>query len=234
MAEPLSITSGIAGLITLGSEVLAAGYKYVNSVASAKDDIKSLVHETALLSTVLSQLISHSLSEETAQRSGSHTLVQQDVLHACEKTLRNIRSLICDFELTGGNRRGNAVNSLLWPLKQQEISKNRERLGRLCAILRTAISIENTSNLRTLQQGQEWGNEAVRELARNADEMQEQKMLDWLSTLDPTAKHTTATLLQQPGTYGWFLKEQTVLDWLDHGKLLWLNGASGAGKTILM
>ena len=234
MAEPLSIASGVAGLVTLVNEVLIAGYKYVKSVASAPDDIKSLVHETSVLSAVLSQFVSHSLSEQTAQQADSHALVQQDVLHACEETLHDIRSLIHDFELVGGNRRKNAVNALLWPLKQQEIIKNRERLGRLCAILRTAISIENTSTLRTLEQGQRWGNEVIGELVRNADEIQEQKMLDWLSSLDPRVKHAAATLLKQPGTHEWFLKEKSVLDWLSHGNLFWLNGGSGSGKTILM
>lgn len=234
MAEPLSIASGIAGLITLSTAVLATGYKYVNSVSSAPEDLKSLVRETASLSAVLSQLISHSLSEQTVQQIGSHTFVQQDVLQDCEKTLRNIQSLIRDCELVSGHRRKNAVNALLWPLKHKEIIKNRERLGRLCASLHTAISIRSASTLRTLEHEQKWGNGVIRELARNADEIQEQKMLDWLSSLDPTVKHTATTLLKQPGTDEWFLQEQAVLDWLNHGKLFWLHGAGGTGKTVLM
>jgi hypothetical protein len=201
MAEPLSIASGIAGFVTLSTTVLAAGYKYVSSISSASEDFKSLVRETPSLSNVLSQLISHSL-----QQTGSHTLVQQDVLEDCEETLRNIQLLIRDCELVGGQRRKNAVNALLWPLKQNEIMKNRERLRRLCANLHTAISIESASTLRTLEHEQKLGNGVIRELARNTDEIQEQKMLDWLSSLDPTAKHTATTLLKQSGTDEWFLE----------------------------
>lgn len=234
MADPISITSGITGLITLSTAVLAAGYKYMNSVSSAPEDFKSLVRETASLSTVLCQLISHSLSKKTVQHIGAHRFEQQDVLQDCEETLYNIQSLIRDCELV--NRRGgrNVVNTLLWPLKKKEIIKNRERLSRLCASLHTAVSIESASALRTLEHEQKCGNEVIKEFARNVNEIQEQKILDWLSLLDQTTKHTTTTLLKQPGTDEWFLKEQTVLDWLNHGKLFWLRGSSGTGKTVIM
>lgn len=165
MVEPLSITSGIAGLITLSTAVLATGYKYLNSVSSAPEDFKSLVRETASLNAVLSQLISHSLSEQIVPQIISHNLVQQDVLQDCEQTLHNIQSLIRDCELVSGQRRKNAVNTLLWPLKQREIIKNHERLGRLCASLHTAISIKSASTLQTLEHEQKRGNDIIRELA---------------------------------------------------------------------
>jgi hypothetical protein len=234
MADPISIGSGIAGLISLSSAVLAAGFHYVNSVSSAPEDFKNLVRETASLSGLLSQFVSHSLSEQTVQQIGSHTIIQQDIQQDCAATLRNIQSLIRDCEFAGGHRRKTAVNALLWPLKQKEIIKNRERLGRLCASLHTAISIESAATLQTLEHEQKWGNVAIRELARNAEEIQEQKMLDWLSPLDPTVKHTASMLLKQPGTDEWFLEEKTFLEWLNDGSLLWLYGASGTGKTVLM
>ena len=234
MADPLSIVSGITALVTLSATVLAAGYRYVNSISSAPEEFKGLIRETASLSSILSQLISHSLSKETLQQINSYTLIQQDILQDCEETLRNVQSLIHDCELFGRRNRKNAINSLLWPLKKREIVKNHERLGRLCANLHIVVSTESASTLRILESEQKLGNEVIRGLAQNADETQERKILDWLSSLDHTVKHTTTMLLKQPGTYEWFLKEKTVLAWLNHGELLWLQGASGTGKTVLM
>jgi ankyrin repeat domain-containing protein 50 len=234
MAEPLSITSGIAGLISLSATVLTAGYNYLNSVSSAPEDFTSLIRKIASLNAVLSQLISHSLSEQTVHQIGPHALVQQDVLQDCEKTLLNIQLLIRDCKPVGGHRRKNALNALVWPLKQKEIIKNRERLSRLCANLHTTISIESASTLRALEHEQKWGSMVIRELVRNTDDFQEQKLLEWLSPLDPIVKHTAATLLKQPGTDEWFLQEKTFLDWLNDGSLLWLHGISGTGKTVLM
>ena len=228
------MASGIAGLITLSTAVLAVGYKYVNSVSSAPAEFRSLICETASFSALISQLISHSVSGRSPQQIDSHGPKQQDFIQDCEQTLRKIQSLIRDCELLNRPRRTNAVNLLLWPVKQKEIVKHREHLARLCADLHTAISIESASNIRNLEHEQRCGNEIVRELAHNAHEIQEQKMLDWLSTLDPAPKHTATTLLAQPGTGEWFLKEQIVLDWLDHGAMLWFHGSGGTGKTVLM
>ena len=234
MADPLSITCGITGLITLSATVFAAGYKYLNSVSSAPEEFRSLIRETASLSAVLSQLGSHCLSEQTAHQTDSHMLIQEDVLKDCEETLHNIQSLIRDCELAGRNGKKNAVNALLWPLKKDKIIKNRDRLCRLCASLHTSISVESASTLRSIKQDQQWGNEAVRELSLNADGIQEQKVLEWLSTLDPAAKHAATTLLKQPGTDEWFLRERSVLNWLNHGSLFWAHASSGRGKTVLM
>lgn len=54
MAEPLSIASGVAGIITLSNAVVAAGYSYFNSVRSAPEDLKDLVREIALLNMLIS------------------------------------------------------------------------------------------------------------------------------------------------------------------------------------
>ena len=126
-------------------------------VSSAPDGFENLVRETAPLNAVLSQLVSHSLSDQKVQQ--TYPLIQQDLLQDCEETLYNIQSLIRDCELKGGSRRKNAVNILFWPLKQKEIIRNRERLGRLCASLHTATSIESASPLRTLEHEQKWGEE---------------------------------------------------------------------------
>ena len=234
MADPLSIAFGITNLATLSTAVLAAGYKYLSTVSSAPEELQGLLLETAALSAVLSQLDSHSLSEKLVNQISSQTLVQQEILRECRENLLNIQSLISDCELVGRNGRKNPVNALLWPLKKDKIIKNRERLCRLCASLHTSISIESASTLRHLKQDQEWGNAAIGELTLNAHGFREQKILEWLSTLDSTAKHTATTILKQPGTDEWFLRERSFLDWLDRGKLLWVHASSGRGKTVLM
>lgn len=108
------------------------------------------------LSTVLSQLISHSLSEQSGSQIAYHTLIQQGVLQDCEKILRNIQLLICDCE-----RRNITMNALLWLLKQKEILKNRERLNRIYATLQTAILVDNASALVNLGYKQGQTHEAV-------------------------------------------------------------------------
>ena len=234
MADPLSIASGIAGLVTLSSAVLAAGYQYLESVLSAPDDLRNLVRETAALNVVLSQLITHSLSEQSAHQSVSQKLLQQGVIQECEQTLYQIQLLLREFEPTRERRGKNIVKTILWPLKKKEIIRHRDRLSRFCANLHTAVSVESASTLRTLEREQQWSNNIVKRLSQNANEVQEQKLLDWLSVLNPSMKHAAISCQKQPGTGEWLLQEQTFLNWVDHGRAFWLQGTCGTGKTVLM
>ena len=201
MADAISIASGIAGLVTLSAAVLAAGYRYVSSVSSASQDFRNLIRETASINAVLSQLVSHSLENQGGQRLDYCNLPQQDVLEDCEETLCNVQSLIRDCELVSRRGGKNVMNTLLWPIKKRDIVKHHERLSRLCASLHMLVSVGSADTLRTLVSGQRSGNEVVEELALNASIAQEQKILEWLSSLDHTAKHTTTMLLKQPGTH---------------------------------
>jgi hypothetical protein len=234
MANALSIASGIAGLITLSSSIVVAGYKYADSMSSAPDDLKSLLRETASLNSVLSQLLSHCMSDEPAKATAYYKLVQQNIFRECEQTLEDAQSLLRDCELASTQNGTNIVQTLLWPRKQKAIIKSRDCLNRLCASLHTAVTLKNTNTLRVLEHRQNQSNEFIMELVRDARDMEEKKILDWLSTLDGTVKHNAITILKHPGTYEWFLKEKSVLDWLDTGTLLWMHGASGVGKTVLV
>jgi len=234
MANALSIASGVAGLISLSSNVVVAGYKYVDSISSAPEDLKSLLRETASLSAVLSQLMAHCMSDDGMQQIADYKPAQQNVFQECEHALQGVQSLLRDCELVSMRHGKNAVTTLLWPHKQKETVKSRDCLNRLCASLHTAIAIKSATTLRILEREQKRSNEVVKKLEHTARNVEERKILDWLSTLDETVKHTNTKVLKQSGTYEWFLKEQRVLNWLDTGTLLWLNGASGAGKTVLV
>lgn len=234
MAEPLSIASGIAGIITLSSAVVATGYKYLDSVSSAPEELKDLICEIASINSLLSQLISHSVSQNLGLQDAFDALAQQNVLRDCEETLYKVQSLLHDCELTTGKRHRKALNVLFWPLKQKEIIKNRDRLSRLCTSLHTAISIDNASALKRIEKKREGDAEVTRYIAQDSHDIQVQKVLAWLSSVNPIGKHTATAILQQPGTYDWFLREQVFLDWMNHGDFLWLHGPSGTGKTVLM
>ncbi|KAF1982684.1 hypothetical protein K402DRAFT_457189 [Aulographum hederae CBS 113979] len=233
--DPVSLASGIAGLLTLSTTVLTAGYKYINSISSASEDFKNLLRETASLNAVLSQLVSHSLSESEEQ-TGADALLQHNLLQDCQEILKNIQLLIRDCEIRSTNRGKKTLSTLLWPLKQQEIVKSREHLRRLYGSLHTIVSVKSASVLRAIEQEQKEGIVIVKELARNTKEGEELKILDWLSSLDPLVKHAATTSLKQPGTHEWFLQETLFLDWFDPDKpdrMLWLHGTSGTGKTVL-
>ncbi|KAF2678036.1 hypothetical protein K458DRAFT_395334 [Lentithecium fluviatile CBS 122367] len=127
MAGPLSIASGIAGIITLSSAVVAARYKYINSVLAAPEDFKELARDIAFMNTILSQLVSLSLLPTSSSRHAFSALTDQKVLPECERILLRVQALIHKCELARGSRRKKTLIAHSWPMKQDDISKSRER-----------------------------------------------------------------------------------------------------------
>jgi len=234
MAEPLSIASGVAGIITLSSAVVAAGYKYFNSVRSAPEDLKILVREIGGLNTLISQLATHALARDSSSRPTLEALLDQDILQDCERTLVAVQNHLQSFELTNTSRRKNAIKILAWPLKREDLVKGREHISRLCALLITAINVDNASAIATIEQMQRRNTDNTQALVGASHDLEVQRILGWLSTFNPSVKHTATKLLQHPGTSEWLLQKQAVEDWVDRGNFLWLHGPSGCGKTVLV
>lgn len=66
-------------------------------------------------------------------------------------------------------------------------------------------------------------------------ESQDEKILEWLSPLDPWVRHRKACDLYQDGTLDWFLRHRTFQSWRDGTtNVLWCPGSMGTGKTILI
>ena len=225
--DPVSLATGITGLITLSTAVVTEGCKYLKSVSAAPKEFRDLVRETASLSAVLSQIVPQSLTEGTAD---GYRGVRVELLKDCEDTLRNVQSVVDECASVGQT----GANALLWPRRKTKIVKNREPLSRLCATLHAAVSLEGVVTLRMLEREQRYSSEFIKTLTQHVDETQSQKILDWLSVYDPATKHKTTSASRHPNTYEWILKEPVLLQWLDQGSLLWLRGSSGTGKTVAM
>jgi hypothetical protein len=86
MVEPLSVASGVAGIITLNSAVVAAGYKYIDAVRSAPKEIKDLMREICFLNTIVSQLATHTLSTDSGSHPALVALDDEHVFQECEAT----------------------------------------------------------------------------------------------------------------------------------------------------
>ncbi|KAH7363690.1 hypothetical protein BKA66DRAFT_552081 [Pyrenochaeta sp. MPI-SDFR-AT-0127] len=231
MAEPFSIASGIAGIITLSSAVVTAGYKYFSSVRSAPNDLKDLIREIASLNTLASQLVAYSLSPDADPQLALNALIDLDVLQDCEMTILSVQKHLESCELSWQK---NTAKKLLWPMKREDIVKGREHINRLCTVLISAVTVDNSASLLRLEKMQRSDLKHTENLARISHDIEEQKMLTWLSILQPNTKHNATTILQQPGTSDWLLEKKPIIEWIDSGDFLWLYGPSGVGKTVLV
>ncbi|KAF8344871.1 hypothetical protein F5887DRAFT_1134313, partial [Amanita rubescens] len=77
--------------------------------------------------------------------------------------------------------------------------------------------------------------EACDKLKRHAESVVKRKAVrKWLSAPDSSLSHVDALKKSHPGTGKWLLDSSSYQQWkMEPNSLLWLNGISGSGKTIL-
>ncbi|KAJ7292767.1 hypothetical protein C8J57DRAFT_1210486 [Mycena rebaudengoi] len=77
-------------------------------------------------------------------------------------------------------------------------------------------------------------NQMERTINQTLDTVVEEKLQKWLGPLpDMARKQDEAHNLRSEGTGGWFLNDTSFIKWQDRSGSLWIQGNSGAGKSVL-
>lgn len=76
--------------------------------------------------------------------------------------------------------------------------------------------------------------ELLSQRSRDHISAKREAVLEWLSPLDPSSQHNTASSLKEPDTGEWFFKRQEFQTWRDGDDgILFCHGMPGSGKTVL-
>ncbi|KAF8515201.1 hypothetical protein JB92DRAFT_2915804 [Gautieria morchelliformis] len=133
------------------------------------------------------------------------------------------------------------MQALIWPLKESEVHKALDKLGKLQDLLTTSMAVDQTRLTLKIGSGVESLQERTTEisLAMEQAKLQEhrqkiQKIYEWLAAPDYASKHRNARTMRQAMTGSWFIEEEQFREWRETPhSFLWLHGIPGAGKTIL-
>jgi NACHT domain len=235
MADPLSVASGVAGLITLAGSVISKCYTYGCAVSGAPKEMKSLVDEVTNLSGLLVGL--QGLVKADRLPAGQKETVTRTV-DDCKATLGEILDTLDQVKpASTEGKLGKTVKRLLWPLKREQTLALVHRLDRQRNTLAFALSTgigtgvyETQIILADVQIGLQ--KDRVERRTREALE-QRRKVLQWLSDVDYEVKHTRASDLQHPGIGSWLLKNPRLQSWIEGDiSFLWIYGIPGSGKTV--
>ena len=96
MADPLSISFGIAGLITLVERLFSRTFKYAKAVRNAPQEIRSLSEEIGALNGLLHrvQLLAREMEGQPVE-----TSIQAYGLHSCHMPLEKIKMILDKHEV---------------------------------------------------------------------------------------------------------------------------------------
>ena len=168
-------------------------------------------------------------------------------LKTCELALRAISDKLDTVTEVSRTRK-----MLVWPFKANTVQKILQVIQKQKSNLILALASDEARAVSQIEDSLETNAEALLQikhvLAQNTETMTEvrdvvqneierkdlEKMKQWLQSTDPGPNHRAAQEAHEPRTGDWLLESPDYCAWrADSGALLWLNGISGCGKTVL-
>lgn len=235
MADPLSIASGIAGLITLADIIIERTYRYIKSSRNAAKDAQRLLLEIQSFSGIL-----HSLRVLELQV-GEHTLntkIDPFQRHECHKLLEAIRDKLGEAPRLAKTRLEKIERTLKWHWTAEEAKELFSQIHRHKTNFNLVTSMESLEAVLKLRVEQ--GN-ATKELIDIKDillrielDRETNEMLEFFGTYDSQTNHAMSVSLRSPGTGLWLIDGEEFQRWQqERNSKVWLSGIPGAGKTVL-
>ncbi|KAM7191730.1 Ankyrin repeat-containing domain protein [Naviculisporaceae sp. PSN 640] len=246
MADPLSLSASLAGLITLADSIFRASFKYAKSAKHAKEEASNLAIEAQDLAGVLHRLSLRASALELEPNADRPTLRLHHVISCRQLLLRVEKTLAkatADFD--SSNSRNHLKATLKWPFSSTDTKQMLEEIARhrgTLALALTADSMDALSqcltNQKDLQAQMAAINQGVREtreIAINIEiNAQKRRVLDFFLPVKPQQSLAQAQSLRHPMTGLWLIDGEDFQQWLAAPRSnLWLTGIPGAGKTVL-
>ncbi|KAK4690674.1 hypothetical protein P7C71_g6170, partial [Lecanoromycetidae sp. Uapishka_2] len=246
MADPLSVTASIAGLVTLADLVFGRTFAYVTAVRGASKETRKLSSETGSLYGILTRL--HLIASQLESNgNGSESAIQVHILHDCAQTLRKLSSKLEKYDPSIPAQRplDSMRRKLRWPFSTPEVEDLIAEIERHKTSLSLALQADSVSTLLVSLSRQDDLHAELRDIKtelkrkrevelRVAIDDRRRKMLESLGSINPKQNHDMSLKLRQPATGLWLTEGDELKHWLaTKNAKLWLFGIPGAGKTIL-
>ncbi|KAI9789761.1 MAG: hypothetical protein M1816_005800 [Peltula sp. TS41687] len=227
MAE-IGLVASILTIVQIAEVVIGKAHEYGTSVKNAREDAAAIRSEVKDISSLLMKLRD---VVEQAERSGS-SLDQWPTLASIRLKGGHLdqskSALDClALELTSASGLAKWKERMLWPRKVRKLQQALEVVKKQKEFFQQALSIDQAAQV--LMTG-----ETVSNMARARDDAYNIKVLQWLSSTDPSVNHAKARQRHERTTGEWFLASEELQTWKTQDRsLLWLHGLAGSGKTIL-
>ncbi|RFN48582.1 vegetative incompatibility protein het-e-1 [Fusarium flagelliforme] len=251
MADPLSISASIAGLVAIADLIFRSGTKYVKGYKGAQREVESLMREVRDLSVVLHnlELLAFDL-EETEPDESFHqgkSSLQLHHLHDCRQLLRRMENglSLTDSSLKSKSGLERVQSRLKWPFTSTDSKEMIIEIQRYKQIIDTALAADSLAKLNVcLSQQTEIKNklDEVQQTAEKILDIQVKIALDGkrdrilkdFGKMNPRQEYETNRKLRHGLTGLWLTQGVEFNDWHSTPRArLWCSGIPGGGKSVL-
>ncbi|KAJ4267173.1 hypothetical protein NW762_003274 [Fusarium torreyae] len=132
MADPFSIASGVAGIISLGLTICNKIHTYFSAIEGRNDDIEAALQQLGLLRANIG--IVESISSKLGTRHAHATTGITQSLEDCESHFKALETLTRELATTGTSgskqkwRKGKLI--MMYPFDREKLAQMHERLSR--------------------------------------------------------------------------------------------------------
>lgn len=235
MADPLSIASGAAGILSFGIQVTQSLVDFYNSYRNQDTEIGRTLENLQSVFNILQFL---DAAIRNPQSRPEEQELSQEIGKAIEKSEEIIGELQDEYakfqkvpDSGFGNRMRTASRRATYPFRTSTLQKLQEDVDEIRENLEFALSVlQQKNSITTHEEIYE-----LRLLVERIDINQtSSKIRDWLKAPDATINHNSARMKCHTKTGLWLLKGDTFKNWLKKSNsFIWLNGFAGSGKSIL-
>jgi hypothetical protein len=236
MGDPLSISAGVAGLLSLGLSVSSGLIQYYGAYKDSESSIASLCDSAEALSKTFRLLNDRILANSGGPRPLFSSETVDRVTESIIACASGVQKLKDKLDKAKGTKPGvsSRLRKLQYPFKEKTLEKLQGTVANLTdglGLALDALQIETASN--TLQKVDLIDGKVDSMIARSMNE-EDEKILKSLSPLEPHSKQLDVLSRRHEGTGGWLLRSPEFRRWEDGtNKVLWCPGIPGAGKTVL-
>jgi nucleoid-associated protein YejK len=118
--DPFTISTGVAGLLSLSMEIVTVLSGYISDVNSAAKQAQDLPTELTALQAILQQLDKFLCSDEGKQVSFDESAILFSVIKACEDNIRYLYTKLVKFNQRTEGKTKNFFARAKWPLHKDE------------------------------------------------------------------------------------------------------------------
>ncbi|KAL8797280.1 MAG: hypothetical protein Q9195_000433 [Heterodermia aff. obscurata] len=244
MADPISISASIAGLVSLADMVFSRIYRYVKAVNNASKDITKLSSQIGALYGVLSSL---RLVSDQLEDQAFNSTARVHLIYSCHQTLEKLKSILDRDDTSPFQDQPfeKIKRKLRWPFTSTEVKDLTKEIEEHKSTLGLALGVDSKLGLLRVLSRQDDLHEDLTDIkdalhsrtqaeTRVNMDRDRERVLDSFGSIDPRRNLEMSRKLRHPTTGLWLTDSLEFKAWLTaNNSRLWLHGIPGAGKTVL-